>query len=589
MKKKSANWIYIFIVFGFIITLISSCKKDENTDKVVVSQTYYISSAGNDNSTGTSPEQAWKTLAPVNVIGNFGPGSQILFNGGDTFIGGLNITMTGTSASPCTISSYGSGQATLKDFSPYTSSICLLINSEYVKVKNLNFIGSLGTNYPGLSFIPLNKGVGLQILSTRKSGEKFHSVYVDGCTFKYTFLGAWIGTEENESAVGFDDIKLTNCIIDSVYQYGCYVIGFGILNGGPIDQHLNVYIGNNQFLNINGDPNYPSEAQALSVSNTTGITIENNLFANIAGFGGYYAGSPNGGSTAFGVSNCRNFKIQYNEITGTKCARQWDGSAMDADQDAQNGEICYNLTYNNDGPSIQFGSFKDKITSNIVIHNNISYNDVRGCKSGSVQGAIRMWGNTGSVQIFNNSIYIDKTGSTGTPSCISFEVGNNNYITVLNNIFKTTQGIPIIRPNGTLGGEYNPNHISSSCRFISNCYDASGGSLIISTDDTHGSYTDITALAAWQNFGQDKIGSVLYGIAADAGFSSLGTFNPHFGDYLPSQPVSAVINFDLATGSACRGQAVNPWSYVTLQNPMTVQKIDYHGNSAAVTNIGAVN
>jgi hypothetical protein len=200
-----------------------------------------------------------------------------------------------------------------------------------------------------------------------------------------------------------------------------------------------------------------------------------------------------------------------------------------------------------------------------------------------------MWGYTGSIQIFNNSIYIDKTGSIGTPSCISFEVGYNNYITVLNNIFKTTQGIPMIRPNGTLGGEYNPNHISNSCKFIGNCYDASGGPLIISTDNTIGSYTNIATLAAWQALGQEKIGSALYGVISDAGFSSPDTFNPPAGGFLLSQEINIISNFNLTAGSACNGQALDPWPYVTLQSPLTVQTADYHGNTTATINIGAVN
>jgi hypothetical protein len=199
-----------------------------------------------------------------------------------------------------------------------------------------------------------------------------------------------------------------------------------------------------------------------------------------------------------------------------------------------------------------------------------------------------MWGHNDSIQIFNNSVYIDKSGSIGTPSCINFEVGENNNITVLNNIFKTTQGIPMIRPNGTVAGEYNSNHINKTCKFLNNCYDASGASLIISTDNTLGYYTNITALSDWQEVGQEKIGSTLYGVVEDAGFSSLDSFNPHLGDYLPFRMVSVVTNFDLAPGSACHKQAINPWPYVTLQIPMTVQTDDYHGNTAAIVDIGAV-
>jgi hypothetical protein len=58
---------------------------------------YYISSSGNDNNTGTgsAPTAAWATVAKVNAT-SFKPGDRILFEGGKTFTGTIQLGNTGT-------------------------------------------------------------------------------------------------------------------------------------------------------------------------------------------------------------------------------------------------------------------------------------------------------------------------------------------------------------------------------------------------------------------------------------------------------------------------------------------------------------
>jgi hypothetical protein len=387
----------------------------------------------------------------------FGPGDQILFKSGDSFAGGLAVTLTGASNSPCRLGSYGSGVATLTNVAPYTN-ICTILNSEYFTVEHLSFITAAHINYPGTNFVPKDTSYALYVTSTTHSGRKYRSIHVNGCTFKYSRMGfAMVLRDKDATTDGFDDVKVTHCIFDSTYCVGCFIVGYNILENGPVDQLSHVYVGYNQFYHVYGDPHEPNEAQPLYVGSATGVVIEGNLFGDNCGYGGALNMSAAVGSTAFSVSNCRDFRMRYNEVYGTRCSSKYDGSAIDLDQDSQNGEVCYNLTYSNAGPSVQLGSFGGTTTKNIAIHHNISYNDVRGCQTNSSQGAIRVWGNADRIQIFNNSIWVDKSGSVGTPSCFSFEGGHNDNVSVLNNLFKTTGGVPMIRPNGSAGGD---------CKFI---------------------------------------------------------------------------------------------------------------------------
>jgi len=70
---------------------------------------YYVDSAGgSDANAGTSPSQAWQTLAAVHKR-RFLPGDTIHLRRGSSWTGGLTIDDSGASGSPITITTYGEG------------------------------------------------------------------------------------------------------------------------------------------------------------------------------------------------------------------------------------------------------------------------------------------------------------------------------------------------------------------------------------------------------------------------------------------------------------------------------------------------
>lgn len=82
--------------------------------------TYYVASSGNDANNGTSTSTPFKTIAKVNSL-SLVPDDIVRFNGGDTFIGNLIITHSGTSGHPITYNSYGTGNATISGFTTVSS------------------------------------------------------------------------------------------------------------------------------------------------------------------------------------------------------------------------------------------------------------------------------------------------------------------------------------------------------------------------------------------------------------------------------------------------------------------------------------
>lgn len=73
--------------------------------------TYYVSPTGNDANTGTSQNQAWRTIARVQQhMLQIQAGDQVLFQRGGTYPGLLSIYRSGTAGSPIVFGAYGSGE-----------------------------------------------------------------------------------------------------------------------------------------------------------------------------------------------------------------------------------------------------------------------------------------------------------------------------------------------------------------------------------------------------------------------------------------------------------------------------------------------
>nr|WP_321356797.1 LamG-like jellyroll fold domain-containing protein [uncultured Draconibacterium sp.] len=88
---------YLFLMFFVLLVNVSNAT------------VYYVSASGNDANTGTSENQAWKTLSKVSST-SFSPGDQILFKRGDEWSGTITVTSSGSAGSPIIYGAYGSGE-----------------------------------------------------------------------------------------------------------------------------------------------------------------------------------------------------------------------------------------------------------------------------------------------------------------------------------------------------------------------------------------------------------------------------------------------------------------------------------------------
>lgn len=99
MHKKNIMDLFKISLLSFFFILSSTA----------YAATYYVDSVnGNDNNSGTSENQAWKTLSKVSSF-SFNADDIIKFKKGQTFKGKLTIKGSGTSENPIIFTSYGSG------------------------------------------------------------------------------------------------------------------------------------------------------------------------------------------------------------------------------------------------------------------------------------------------------------------------------------------------------------------------------------------------------------------------------------------------------------------------------------------------
>jgi hypothetical protein len=100
---------------------------------------YYVSGTGNDANAGTTPGSAWRNAGKANAF-TFKPGDRLLFEGGKTFAGPVQLTATdgGVATNPVVVGSYGTGRATIDGGA---GSGLTIMEATGIRVNNLNFVG----------------------------------------------------------------------------------------------------------------------------------------------------------------------------------------------------------------------------------------------------------------------------------------------------------------------------------------------------------------------------------------------------------------------------------------------------------------
>ncbi len=440
--------------------------------------TYYVSATGNDANSGTATGAAWRTVNKVNSV-NFLAGDKVLFQGGASFSGNLYFDASdkGTQASPITISSYGTGRATIN---AGTGAGFLAYNTGGILLSNLNFVGSGATvnTKDGISFYADAAG------NVKFSGITADSIDVSGFGNRGLVIGSW------NSQTGFRDVRIANVSAHDNLQSG-------IASYAQVPfTHANIYIGHCAAYNNFGNPSATGNTgSGIVLGEVNGATVER-CIAHDNGKNNFVQSEGPVGIWAYDATN---IVLQFNESYFNHTSGGHDGGGFDLDSNVKNSVMQYNYSHDNDGSGYLL--CVDSSNGGNVVRYNISQNDGR--KNG--YAGIHTYGNIQGAEIYNNTVFVSQT--TGSPRAVWISTAAAN-VHLRNNIFYTTGGAALV---DIAGGQ-------SGWQCQGNCYFASSSFAILWNG------VNYSSLDAWRTAtGQEMLNGSKTGLAADPKLTAAGS------------------------------------------------------------------
>jgi len=368
--------------------------------------TYYVDPVqGNDESSGSSPGTAWKSIERVNRQ-KLNPGDSVLFSGGESFDGTLLFDSldSGTKDAPVAVSSYGNGRAVVNGGK---ADACIATHCSYLCIQQIDF-----------------KGDG------RKNGNTGSGLVIDGGAHVLIDSIDVSGFRENGIAVlDASDVRITHV---HAHENGMAGIQSGRVHQSPRKLLTkNLYIGDCITDNNPGNPVVLDNhsGSGIIISGADSALVEYCLSKN----NGWDMPWKGNGPVGIWVYHSNNVTIQRCISHDNKSNPEgWDGGGFDLDGGVTNSVLQYNLSYHNAGPG--YGLFQyleaDSWSDNMARY-NISYND--GLENDS--SGIHLWSgqqsfkNMRNAQVYNNLI-VNETGRA-----VSYKHGDFPGLVFQNNIF----------------------------------------------------------------------------------------------------------------------------------------------------------
>jgi hypothetical protein len=384
---------------------------------------YYVNSnAANASDAGPgSSAQPWKTLAPLNGR-SFSPGDTIYFARGSGYTGGFGVSASGTSGSPITFTTYGSGNApsfTNSNYSTLNGNV-IQVQGKYITVDGLYFTGC--ANCPTTNDTDILK------------------------------VGVVYGM------VGSDYLTVQNCEFNDC-PIGVY------LNG----QHS--LVTNNYLHDCTRFLSNPDWGPIGIVVGNAYNEISYNRCNNYVHVGGNYGAD--GGflefdDRYFGVK-VHDVKVHHNITSGNQGFLE-----VETQVTGSNLDVYYNVSNDYQEFIFYWGGSNSKIENNTVIRtlpsNNGAVNTVFTMKNSSftarnniflVANGIQVWvtapygvGNYGSV-VRQNNLYYCTDGSTSDPSGKPLgsgeKIANPSFVNLSGGDYHLNSNSPAINAGQSLG------------------------------------------------------------------------------------------------------------------------------------------
>ena len=492
MKKRWMSGTLALLLAGTTVASMMPAVSVKAEGNTATGTTYYVDfNGGNDSNEGTSEGKAFQTLEKVNTL-DLEPGDTVLLKRGSVFEDqALKFTKedSGTAEAPVRISAYGEGnrpqintnghgQWELNYGTPLdnqnhkwkgtVSSSILIEDTEYIEIEGLELTNDRNSatdtekdkayndayamDRTGVAGVAKDNGTVDHIVLNdlyihNVTGNVYNKHMTNGGIY---FI---VAKPTNEGATGiarYNDVKITNCSLDTVNRWGI-AVGYtyqwrqfttGALSDATMAKYgsSNVVIENNYLNHVGGDAittmylDRPMVQYNVSENAAEQINFKDysknqpslDANGNVNGTQGVGAGRV---AAAIWPWKCKNAIFQYNECFRTLNASNGNGDGQPWDADYGDGtNYQYNYSHGNTASTIMFCG--PESINNTFRYNISQYEDM---------GPLDPAGNTGNCQVYNNTFYIKE----GLNTIWHRSHGNGGPVDMENNIFYFAGNSPV--------------------------------------------------------------------------------------------------------------------------------------------------
>jgi hypothetical protein len=434
----------------------------------VSAATYYLDTdGGSDAASGTSPAEAWASLAKASSW-SYGPGDQILLQSGDSFSGKLFLVQqAGASGNPIVVASYGAGPRPVIDASGYIAGVHIR-NSQHIEVRDLEITGNGGAMVDGS---PEGYRYGVyadcpwagSINDLTFDNLHIHDIYPnvgtssEGAT-PTTYMGSGIGVNGQDRDLS-NHIVVRNCLIERV---GFKAIDLKLASfveildnelldiGGPVIQpgRVNDLVVRGNLVDGSGsfsDPRMHGRGSGIWPWTCERVLIEKNTFMGARG---------RADSCGIHIDfNCRDVVVQYNlsidnaggfiEILGNNynCTYRYNISINDGSR--VKGVIDQGTIPNNaDGHTLWISGYVGGANPSSGPTNNYLYNNTV-YASGGIDGTFSIEDTATGLLVANNIFYLESSSGDATPADQdSYDQSMVDHVVWMNNLYRVGGIVP---------------------------------------------------------------------------------------------------------------------------------------------------
>lgn len=435
--------------------------------------TYYVSTSGDDNNSGTGMTQPWKTLSKVSGI-TFQPGDKILLKCGNTWNNEtLVLHGSGNSSSVIELGSYGTGNKPTI-INNTSTDVIAGTNLSFWLIHNLKI--GLTTTVP-IDQVPVGSADNEEI----------------GISLTYDGAGPYYGMQirGNEIYGASIDNKTSGILVTAKYQIrstlvlqGLYMTDNYIHDIGIRAIHTAGWNGSTNLLSTQLFKDVYIEGNTVYSFGCQGIILgmANNAFIrwNKVSYGGQSGINIGWGPAGIWPIEVDTAQIKFNEVSnqdtnGFNNGVRYDGEGIELDWDTQNILLQYNYVHDNVGAGL--GTMAN-------LNNKMYNNKVSGNQGLSTLGAGQI-----AVSDFTNGTMYGVNG---------LDIQNNLIIV------NTTNTKALTTTNISPGGIWNNNNFSNNNIVMG----SSTGNLVyginnntnLTTVDNNGIYSSSgNWFGAWRN------------------------------------------------------------------------------------------